>query len=92
MVTVAVGIFFGIFFAVIVFNILVLVAFKRKDVSVLDGLFKFYFKHGFLWFYRNPELYFKDKYAKLVRLTGIIGLITFLMIFCTAFLVQLHPY
>ncbi len=80
MVGMSVGIFFAIFFAVILFNIIVLMAFRRKGVSVLDGLFKFYFKHGFFWFYRQPQLYFKDSYAKLVRLTGIAGLSTFLII------------
>ena len=80
MLTISVGIFFGIFFALILFNIIVLMAFRRKGVSILDGLFKFYFKHGFLWFYRKPQLYFKDRYAKLVRLTGIVGLVTFLII------------
>ena len=80
MVAISVGIFFGIFFALILFNIIVLMAFKREGVSVLDGLFKFYFKHGFFWFYRKPQLYFKDRYAKLVRLIGIVGLVTFLII------------
>ena len=92
MLAISAGIFFGVFFALIMFNAVVLIVFRRENVSVLDGLFKFYFKHGFFWFYRNPELYFKDRYAKLVRLTGIIGLATFLIILCLGFLTQLHPY
>lgn len=80
MAAISVGIFFAVSFAVILCNIIVLTAFRREGVSVLDGLFKFYFKHGFFWFYRKPEVYYKDRYVKLVRLTGIIGLAAFLII------------
>lgn len=85
MAAISVGIFFAVSFAVIMFNLIVLLAFRREGVSVLDGLFRFYFKHGFFWFYRKPELYFKDRYAKFVRLTGIAGL-TSLFIILASFL------
>jgi len=47
-----------------VVNLIVFFAWKRSDVSVIDGMFTFGIKHKGIWWWKQPELYFKEDRAQ----------------------------
>jgi hypothetical protein len=50
-------------------------AFKRRDVSPGDALRRFPNEYGFFWPINRPEVYFRKKYLKYVRLLlGVFGI------------------
>lgn len=60
------------YFINIIATFILILVYKRKDVSFFASYF-FPFKHGIFWFYKNPGLLLREGYPKsLLKIIGII--------------------
>lgn len=67
----------------IVFQLILLIFFKKDEVRYSDIFYNIPLKYGISWWARNPHVYFKENVAKFVNIPAYIFVMSFIiLLFC----------